>query len=157
MKLFNEIVADIERVLGNAKFGVLATASKTGVVCASQMCLINSGLTVFCQTDNSFEKIQNIKENPNVAINLGSYYFKGTAKILGHPTINNEFIEKLKAKHFSTYEHYTNLPNEVLIKIELTECKIWGVDKGKDIHNQETILIVNFIEKSLNELICDKM
>ena len=40
------------------------------------MCLINDGLTLYFQTDKSFEKIKNISENPNVAINLGVFLFQ---------------------------------------------------------------------------------
>lgn len=138
-------------------FCTLATANKDGVVSASQVCLINDGLTIFVQTDKTFEKVNNIKENPNVAINCGAYYFKGKAEILGHPRKYPDFIQKVKQKHLSTYNSYTNLPNEVLIKIELSEAKIWGGDNSKDIHNQETILVVDLINKKTNTIICDKM
>lgn len=155
--LYKDIENQILKVLENTPFCTLATANKEGVVCASQMCLINDGLTAYIQTDKTFEKIKNIKENPNVAINCGAFYFKGFAKILGHPTENPLFIEKIKQKHLKTYNHYTNLPNEVLVEIKLTECKIWGVDSKKDIHNQETILIVDLVNKKIEEKVCDKM
>jgi general stress protein 26 len=147
----------IINILEITKFAVLATANKKGVVSASQMCLVNDGLTVYMQTDKTFEKIKNISENSNVAINIGTFYFKGIAKVIGHPNDFPMFIDKIKEKHVSTYKHYTNLPNEVLIKIELTECKIWGVDNNKDIHSQETIQILNFKNKTIKSIICDKM
>lgn len=154
---YKEIQEIILKVLEATKFCVLATANKKGVVSASQMCLVNDGLTVFFQTDSAFEKIQNIKENPHVAINCGAYYFKGLAKIVGHPTKNKLFIEKLKEKHLPTYEHYTNLANEVLIEIKLIECKIWGVNKVKNVNNQETILVVDLVSQKTKEIVCDKM
>ena len=147
----------ILNVLEKTTFCTLATANKLGVVCATQMCLVNNGLKVYIQTDKTFEKVKNILENENVAINCGPYYFKGVAKIIGHPTENSMFVEKLKIKHLDTYKHYTNLPNEVLIEITLTEGKIWGIDNTKDIHNQETIFTVDFVNKTVSKLICDKM
>ena len=152
-----EVESKILNMFEKTLFCTLATANRVGVVSASQVCLINSGLTIFVQTDKTFEKVNNIKENPNVAINCGAYYFKGKAEILGHPSIYPDFIQKVKEKHLSTYNSYTNLPNEVLIKIELYEAKIWGGDNSKDIHNQETILVVDLINKKTNTIICDKM
>lgn len=154
---YAEIEQKILKLFENTKFCTLATASKEGVVSASQVCLVNDGLDVYVQTDKTFEKVKNIKENPNVAINCGAYYFKGKAEIVGKPTNHNKFIEKIKAKHLDTYNHYTNLPNEVLIKIELSEAKIWGIDNSKDIHNQETILVVDLKNKKTNTIMCDKM
>ncbi|MDR2901815.1 MAG: pyridoxamine 5'-phosphate oxidase family protein [Lactobacillales bacterium] len=154
---YSEAIAKIEKLLEATKFAVLATANKQGVVSASQMCLINDGLSVYFQTDKTFEKIKNITENPNIALNLGAYYFKGTAKIIGHPTDFPAFIEKIKKKHLKTYENYTNLPNEVLIQVDLTECKIWGADASKDLHAQETIQVLDLKEKTSRVIVCDKI
>ena len=120
------------------------------------MCMVNDGLKIYIQTDIRFEKIQNIKENENVAINIDAVYFKGIAKIIGHPSTNRLFVEKMKEKHFETYENYTNLPNQVLIEIELTECRIWKFEviNGK---REEIIKIINLSNKSINNVICDKL
>ncbi len=152
-----DVESKILNLFEKTLFCTLATANKEGVVSASQVCLINDGLTIYIQTDKTFEKVQNIKQNPNVAINVGAYYFKGKAEIVGKPTENALFIEKIKAKHLDTYNHYTSLPNEVLIEVKLSEAKIWGGDNSKDIHNQETILVVDLINKKTNTIICDKM
>lgn len=154
---YDELINKIERLLTNTKFVVLATANKEGVVSACQMCIVNDGLKVYFQTDSTFEKITNIKENPHVAINVGAFYFKGIAKIVGHPSTNSSFIEKIKEKHPETYAHYTNLPSEVLIEVELTECKIWGIDNSKDIHNQETIQVLDLKKKTKSQIICGKI
>lgn len=150
----NDIKYNIINLLDNTPFCIIATANKKGIVSTAQMCLINDGLNIYIQTDNSFEKIKNIKENNNVAINIGAYNFKGNAKIIGHPTLNDLYIKKIREKHLKTYEHYTNLKNEVLVKIKLTECKIWGI---KNAYNKETILVVDLINEKIKEIICDKM
>lgn len=154
---YEQIIDKIITALEKTNFAVLATANKDGVVSATQMTLINDGLKLFFQTDGKFEKVQNIKENPNVGVNIGTMYFKGLAKVVGHPTTNPLFIEKVKSKAVKTWENYTNLPNEVLIEVDLTECKIWGIDNSKDIHNQETIVVVNLLDKTIRKIICDKM
>lgn len=150
----NKIIDTLERTM----VCTLATANSDGAVSASQMSLVSNGMTVYIQTDKTFEKVQNIKENENVAINCGGgIYFKGKARLVGHPRNNEIFIEKIKRKHPKTYEHYTNLPNEVLIEVSLTECRIWGIDDGKDVKSQETITVVDLVNKKVRTIVCDKM
>lgn len=154
---WNETLLKIEKILNNAKFVVLATANKEGIVSASQMCVINDGLKVYFQTDSKFEKVKNISENPHVAINFGSTYFKGKASLIGHPTKNIDYVEKLKVKYPWTYKNYTNLPSEMLIEVELTECRIWGIDNSKNVHQEETIQVIDLINKTDKIINCDKM
>lgn len=154
---YEEIKQNIIRLLERTPFTCLATANKNGEVSNSQVCLINDGLTVYTQTDESFEKAENIRQNSNVALNCGAYYFKGKAEIVGRPKDNEKFVSLIKQKHLSTYNHYTNLPSEVLIKITLTEARIWGVDNSKDIHNQETITVVDLTSGDIKTINCDKM
>ena len=87
---------------------------------------------------------------------MGDYYFKGVAEILGHPTTNEKFIELIQKKHPKTYNLYTNLKDEVLVKIKLTECKIWGLENNKSIHNQDTITVVDMINKTVKYIAIDK-
>ena len=150
---YNDIEKQILNILENSPFCVLATANKQGVISADQMCLVNDGLKVYIQTDKTFEKIENIKENPNVCLNLGAYSFKGIAKIVGHPLKNQTFIDKLKQRHLSTFNEYTSLPNEVLIEIELTECKIWG-SSGFE---YKAITKVDLKNKRVKIIKCDSM
>lgn len=157
MQEYNKIINDIIEKLENAKFAVLATSDKAGNISATQMCIINDGLDVYFQTDSKFEKVKNIKENDKVAINIGSYYFKGIATISGHPTKFPKYIEKLKVKYPQTYASYSNLKDEVLITVKLTQCKIWGNDSSKSLDEQETILAVDLINKKIDKITCDKM
>lgn len=156
MKEYNDYIDEIMKKLDTTLFGILATSNKEATISIAQMCIINNGLDVYFQTDKKFEKVSNILENNKVAINLGEYSFKGTAKILGHPTIEPIFIKKMKKKHPKTYESYTNLQDEVLIKVDLSECKIWHVDPSKPVKEQESIMIIDLINKRINTIICDK-
>lgn len=150
--LFQKII----NLLSKTDYVVLATASKDGIVTASQMCVIADGTTLYFQTDEKFEKAQNIMENPNVAITIGNVYFKGQANIIGHPTENQFFIERMKEHHYQTYENYTCLPNQILIEVKLTECRIWGIWKN-DIYKEEAIQILNLGDKKLTKIKCDNL
>ncbi len=154
---YDEAIDAVEKLFAATKFAVLATANRRGVVSASQMCLVHDGMTLYFQTDETFEKARNIAENPNVAVNAGAYCFKGTAEILGRPADFPAFVEKIKTKHRGTYESFTNIPTEILIRVTLSECRIWGADAGKDVHSQEAIQVLDFKEKTSRVIRCGKM
>lgn len=155
---FEKIIDNICSILDLSKYCVVATASKSGVVSTSTVCFVREGLSVYFQTDASFEKIKNISENPNVALTVGSNYnFKGKAKVIGHPSDFPNFIDLLIKKDPKTYQSYSNLKNEVLVKIDLTEAKIWKIENSKIAKNVEKILKINLKTKSVTEIVCDKM
>lgn len=143
---YESCVKKIEEVLGKCIFATLATACD-GIVHTRQMCLLNDGLKVFMQTDKTFDKVAEIRKNENVAINCGAYNFTGKAKLIGSPKDNEWFMQNFKAKHLKSFRQYTNLPNEVLIEIEITECKIW----------EKTLTIVNFIDRTVKKIAYDEM
>ena len=154
---YDEAMEGMEKLFSATKFAVLATANGKGVVSASQMCLVHDGMTLYFQTDETFEKARNIRENPHVAVTMGAYCFKGMAEILGRPADFPAFIEKIKAKHRGTYDSFTNLPTEILIQVRLYECRIWGADAGKNIHSRETILVLDLKEKTSRVIACGRM
>ncbi len=156
------LLEKIIKLLSKTNYVVLATASKDGVVTASKMCMIANVTTLYFQTDSNFEKARNIMENPNVAITIENIYFKGQATIIGHPSENKFFVEKMKEKHYQTYENYTDLPNQILIEVKLTECRIWGIWQnngiGEDkIHREESIKVLNLKNKQLTKIKCDNL
>ena len=156
------LLEKVIKLLSKTNYVVLATASKEGVVTASKMCMIADGTTLYFQTDSNFEKARNIMENPNVAITLENIYFKGQATIIDHPSENKFFVEKMKEKHYQTYENYTDLPNQILIEVKLTECRIWGIwqnngiGEGK-VHREESIKVLNLKNKKLTKIKCDNL
>lgn len=149
------------KLLSKTNYVVLATASKDGIVTASKMCVIAEGTTLYFQTDSKFEKARNIIENPNVAITIENIYFKGQATIIGHPSENQYFVEKMKERHYQTYENYTDLPNQILIKVSLTECRIWGIwqnnDIGDNVVKEESIKVLNLKNRQLTKIKCDNL
>lgn len=158
---YNELLQKIIKMLSKTNYVVLATSSKNGVVTASKMCVIADGTTLYFQTDSNFEKARNIMENSNVAITMGNIYLKGQAFIIGHPSENKYFVEKMKELHYKTYENYTNLTNQILIEVHLTECRIWGIWKNNEcndvIDKEESIKILDIKNKKLTKIKCDNL
>lgn len=156
------LLKKITKLLSKTNYVVLATASKDGVVTASKMCVIADGTILYFQTDSNFEKARNIMENPNVAITTQNIYFKGQATIIGHPSENQFFVEKMKERHYQTYENYTDLPNQILIEVILTECRIWGIWQNNEIGDdrvvkEESIKVLNLKNKQLTKIKCDNL
>ena len=153
---YEMIAQKIDKAFEQVKNVTLATANKSGVVSARSMVLVNDGLKVYMQTDSKFDKIKDINENPNVAISFAGYSFKGKAKTIGHARKNEMFIAKLKEKHLKTYKSYTELPDTVLIEIELTSVRIWGFESD-DIHDDVIICDVDFLNKRISQVIYNKL
>lgn len=157
---YDELLIKIVKFLSQTNYAVLATASKDGIVTASEMCVIADETTLYFQTDINFEKSKNIMENPNVAITIGNIYFKGQASIIGKARENIFFVNKMKEKHYNTYKNYTDLPNQILIKVELTECRIWGIWKtlqNCNVDKEESIKVLNLKNKSLTKIKCHNL
>ena len=134
MKEYEQYVKQIENVLRNTEIAILATQDND-LIHARAMCLVNDGLKVYMQTDKTFNKVAEIQKNENVALNVGE------------PKGNPWFLEEFKKKHLKSYEKYTNLPNEVLIEIDLTECRIWS----------KTMVVINFLDKTVKQIAYDVM
>ena len=143
---YEDLIAKIERLFAQTKFATLAYI-KSGVPHTAQMCLISDGLDVYMQTDAKFDKTAAIRENPNVAINIGAFNFTGCAEIAGHPSESSWYINAIKEKHPDTHLQYTNLPDEVLLKITLTNAKIWGKVEG-----QECLRLIDFSNKTIKKI-----
>lgn len=149
---YKEIVSQIENLLLETKFAVLSTVDSDCAPATAQMCLISDGLTVYMQTDKKFEKVSNIRVNPHVAINIGMHNFKGIAEIVGHPSANEWYMNAVGKKHPEAKEKYTNLSDEVLIRIDLLKCKQWH-----DIDGKEGYLCIDFISETVQQIVVDSM
>lgn len=156
IEYYSKYIDETIKLIENTMFATIATANKNGDVSASKVTIVNDGLDIYFQTDSSFEKAKNIKENNKIAINLGATYVKGIAEIIGKPIQNEMFINKMKKKNIHTYNDYSKLENEVLIKVVLTEIRIWKYDKidGK---TEEYLIIIDLNNKISNKIKLDNM
>ena len=151
---YQDVLKKIDSILKDTKVAVLATAGRGGLSCA-QVCIVNDGSNVFFQTGGGFEKVKNIRENPYVALSCGNYNFKGLATVTGHPRENKDFIKKYSEKFPVAYKSFTDLPNEVLVRIVLTECKIWEIPENVS-HKDERLITVNLTNGTIKSDILTK-
>jgi general stress protein 26 len=143
---FNELKEEIIKLLENIDSMVLATSFKNKVS-ARTMNVINIELDIFCQTDGNFLKIEQIEQNPNVALCMNNIQIEGVAKIKGHPlaTENKKFIEEYRIKHKTSFERYSNIKSEIVIEIEPKMITLWKRINNRscrdflDLHNNNAV------------------
>ncbi len=65
-------------------------------------------------------------------------------------------------KKTKIYKNYTNLPNQILIKVNFTEYRIWEIWQNNDIGDgsvvrEESIKVLNLKNKQLTKIKCDNL
>lgn len=117
---------EVIEILEKEKTMYLATCAGNRVT-IRPMSHINEGLTVLFQTSRHSLKVHQIMENPNVAICVGTYELEGVAYIMGHPfdSENRFFIQKYKEKHPKSFEKYSALDEEIVVKVLIHQARQW--------------------------------
>jgi uncharacterized pyridoxamine 5'-phosphate oxidase family protein len=105
---------------------VLATSYQDKVTARSMSCIIINR-KIYCQTDKTFLKHNQMVKNPNVALCLDNIQIEGVAKIKQHPFAeeNKGFIDIFKEKYKGSYENYSHMNNEVVVEIDPTFITLW--------------------------------
>jgi general stress protein 26 len=133
---YGALKEEIINLFGESKVMVLATSSNSRVTARSMSCVFN-GINIMFQTDETFAKVSQIKENPSVALCINNLQIEGMAIIKGHP-LNNEnksFINKFKEQHEGSYYTYSHLKNETVIEVIPTLITIWKYENGKPLRD----------------------
>ena len=122
---------EVISVLETEKSLILATCANNRVA-VHQLSHVNDRLTVYFQTGRDYLKTRQIRANPQVAMYVGRMQMEGTATILGHPmdSENTLFMKKYAAK-FPDYTNYSSLPEEIVIRVEITSVRQWRYVDGK--------------------------
>ena len=125
---------EIIRALETEETLTLATCAGNRVT-IRPMSHICQGLAVYFQTDRNSLKMQQIKENPNVALCVGTYELEGTAAFAGKPldAENTFFAQLYKIKFPHAYALYSALDEEILVKVTLTRARQWRYIDGEPV------------------------
>lgn len=117
---------EVVQALEKEKTMILATCSENRVT-IRPMSHINDGLSVYFQAGADSVKMQQIRENPNVAMCVGTCELEGVATELGHPLAENNafFAQGLKAKHPDAFERWSSLEDEVVVKVVVKRARQW--------------------------------
>jgi uncharacterized pyridoxamine 5'-phosphate oxidase family protein len=115
---------EIMDVLHNTPTLVFATSSNDRVT-ARTVSVISDMFDVYFNTDSNFTKVQQIQDNPKVALCVGGYQFEGVAEVIGHPRENLFFYEEYRRKHPNSHEKYSTVEDEVIIKVSVSKVQVW--------------------------------
>ena len=123
---------EVIQVLESESILILATSAGDRVT-VRPMSYINEGLDILFQTDMNSLKMQQIRDNPNVALCIGTYQIEGTAAELGPPLAesNKSFANAYKEKHPSSYEKYSAYEEEVVIIVTVHTVRQWRYESGQ--------------------------
>ncbi|AZO94888.1 hypothetical protein [Halocella sp. SP3-1] len=93
------------------------------------------GLDIFFQTDKRFLKFKQLEKNPNVALCVDNIQIEGIALKKGHilNEKNKEFLDLYKEKHYGSYEAYSHIEDNVLIKVEPKLITLWKYEGNKSL------------------------
>ncbi len=117
--------------LGESCYMVLATSLNDKPLASMMTCMVFDE-AIWVQTDSKFEKFSQIKENENVALCKISTQILAKAEIMGHPLENEKFIELLKKYQPDSFNMYSKLNSQVLIKLTPTYVTDWLYEAGSN-------------------------
>ena len=110
--------------LGESKKMVLSTSSKD-VVTSRMMSIVVINKKLYFQTDRTFRKYNQLKENPRVSLCIDNIQIEGYCEEAGAPLDNEEFVNAYKKCFFNSYTRYSSLQNECLFTVIPTFVERW--------------------------------
>lgn len=125
--------------IGENCYMVLATCDGNYPMRSTMTCLVFDGC-VWMQTDKKFAKYTQILNNPQTALVKGATQLEGKTYICGHPfeEQNRKFCELIKKYHPESYEMYSKVDTEVVLKFVPEKAVDWLYEAGSsDIYNYD--------------------
>lgn len=130
---------------GKGRKMVLST-SLNDIVTSRTMSIINLNNTLYFQTDHTFRKYNQLKNNPHVALCIDNIQIEGLCNEIGTPIENEDFCNAYRDCFTSSFNRYTLLKNERLFAVIPTFIERWVYMNGIpymqifDIKNREYLL-----------------
>ena len=144
--MFDKKIVELFQGIGEAKKAVLATSSNNRVTSRTMSFVIYEN-KFYCQTDKKFLKVEQILDNPKVSICIDNIQIEGIAQIIGKPSENNIFSTLFNKYFKNSYENYSFLENEVLLKINPTFIAVWNYKESIPIRNFYKLDSKEYIEE----------
>lgn len=93
---FITVYENFYKELGESKKMVLST-SLNDVVTSRMMSIVVLNKKIYFQTDRTFRKYKQIKENPQVSLCIDNIQMEGYCEQVGIPSDNAEFVDVYKS------------------------------------------------------------
>lgn len=114
---------------GKGKNMVLSTSDNNRVM-SRMISIVQINCSFYFQTDKSFRKYSQIKNNHFVALCIDNIQIEGICEELGHPINNQDFCSLYKKYFNNSYKMYSLLDNERLFAITPTYIERWLYKDG---------------------------
>jgi len=115
--------------IGESRVAALATSSKNHTTVRTMSFIINERIIYF-QTGIDLIKYKQINDNKNVALCFDNIQIEGTAEIMGKPLEHEDIMEIYKKYYKNSYENYSKLDKEILIRIIPRKITKWEYDSN---------------------------
>lgn len=122
--MFNEKYSEFWRQFGKSKTMVLST-SLNNIVTSRMMSIVVLDGKLYFQTDKTFKKYKQLKENPNVALCTDNISIEGKCIDIGNPIDNEEFCKAYSELFTASFNQYTKLKSERLFAVTPTFIEMW--------------------------------
>ncbi len=129
---YDVLEEEVIRFLDQHKVLFLATCAD-GRVTARAMSCVHVGLAIYFQTGRDSVKFAQIRANPNVALCAANVAIEGLATIGEHPLhpASEPFATLYKEHHPGSFNAYSGLESNVVIRVDPTRVAFWKYDDGK--------------------------
>ncbi|MBN2334743.1 pyridoxamine 5'-phosphate oxidase family protein [Candidatus Bathyarchaeota archaeon] len=115
---YTKIVNEIQEILSKNREITLATSTNNRVT-ARTISFVNKEQVIYFLTWEHNKKVEQITQNPNVALSLSNIQIEGHAEVVGkpkdHQQIGDMFRSKFSPKWFDTFSQIKEM---VLVKVE---------------------------------------
>lgn len=122
--MFEEEFLKFWQEFGRSKKMVLST-SFHDIVTSRTMSIINLNNTLYFQTDNTFRKYDQLKNNTHVALCIDNIQIEGLCNEIGSPIENEDFCNAYRECFANSFHRYTLLKNERLFAVIPTFIERW--------------------------------
>ncbi len=128
---YDVLKEEVIRFLDKHKILFLATSADDRVTARAMSC-VHVGLEVYFQTSKKADKFAQLARNPNVALCAANIAIEGMATIGKHPLDpeSEQFIKLYKEHHLGSFNAYSRLESNVVIRVDPTLVAFWKYDDG---------------------------
>lgn len=130
MKEFECKINRFFQAFGDSKKMVLSTSFCDRVTSRMMSVVLIEDIFYF-QTDITFRKYEQIKNNSHVALCIDNIQIEGICREIGQPLKNEKFCAVYKKCFSDSYQAYSSLENERLFAIKPLYIEIWEYKEGK--------------------------
>ena len=127
--MFDKAYREMWKELGKNRTMVLST-SLHDIVTSRMMSIVVLDEKLFFQTDRTFRKYEQIRQNPHVALCADNIQIEGECREVGRPAWNPDFCLAYEKYFQSSFRRYSHLENERLFAVTPTFIERWRYVDG---------------------------